>query len=778
MIRVLILFSFVMLLARLQAQPTQTIRGSVVDHVSNTPVGFASVELLSQGKPINVTADSAGNFVFVNIPVGRYNIQATGAGYEPSLIRDVVVGSAKETFVLIGLEQKVARLGEVVVRSRINKDQPPHSMATVSARVLGVEQAKRFAGGFDDPARLASSFAGVASNTDVNGIIIRGNAPKFVQWKMEGVEIPTPNHFGDLKVFGGGTLTALSSQMLANSGFFTGAFPAEYNNALSGVFDIAMRNGNNQKKENTFQAGIIGIDASSEGPFKKGGQSSYLFNYRYSTLALLAPLLPENANSIKYQDLSFKLNFPTSKAGIFTVWGMALIDKAASKAVMDSLKWEYKKDRNEDDIKQYTLAVGASHFYFLKHNAYIKTTLAATGSKVDWNTQRLDSRLDLAPFSKIGNSNLNVVLSSFINKKFGSGFSNRTGITVTGMKYNLFLNNSITPGSLPVEIVNAKGYSTLVSAYTSSSLALGSRLKVNIGVNGQLFTLNNHYTVEPRLGIRRQINETQSIGVAYGLHSRLEQLNFYLNNSLQTGQKAVNKNLDFTKAHHFVLSYDWKINEFVRLKIEPYFQQLFNVPVIPDSSFSFLNLQGDWFLAEKMENRGVGRNYGVDITLEKYLSKGYYYLLTASVFNAEYRGGDNLWRRTRYNRSYVFNALFGKEWQTGKARQNVLSLNARATYQGGSRYSPVNEALSYAAKDILYDEKNAFSMQVTPSLNIHFTASYKINRKKTSREFALKILNLTNQSDFYGFKYNSRTNRIEKDLSSVIIPNLSYKIEF
>ncbi|MFY9464406.1 MAG: carboxypeptidase-like regulatory domain-containing protein [Sediminibacterium sp.] len=289
MIRVLILFSFVMLLARLQAQPTQTIRGSVVDHVSNTPVGFASVELLSQGKPVNVTADSAGNFVFVNISVGRYNLQATGTGYEPSFIRDVVVSSAKETFVLIGLEQKAARLSEVVVRSRINKDQPPHSMATVSARVLGVEQAKRYAGGFDDPARLASSFAGVASNTEENGIIIRGNAPKFVQWKMEGVEIPSPNHFGDLKVFGGGTLTALSSQMLANSGFFTGAFPAEYNNALSGVFDISMRNGNNQKKENTFQAGIIGIDASSEGPFKKGRQSSYLFNYRYSTLALLAP---------------------------------------------------------------------------------------------------------------------------------------------------------------------------------------------------------------------------------------------------------------------------------------------------------------------------------------------------------------------------------------------------------------------------------------------------------------------------------------------------------
>ncbi len=776
MLRLYFISILLILATPIHAQLFQTIRGNIVDNASNTPVSFATVEVLHKKPSIVTASDSLGNFT-LKVPVGRYDLQVSRTGYAPVIIREILAGSAKETFVSIGLNQHITALHETTVKPDINKAKPLNPMATVSARMFSVEETKRYAGGYDDPARLASSFAGVAGNTDANGIIIRGNAPKFVQWKMEGIEIPSPNHFEDLKTFGGGTLTALSSQMLSNSDFYTGAFPAEYSNALSGVFDLSMKKGNNQKRENTFQIGIIGIDAASEGPFKKGGRSSYLFNYRYSTLSLLAPLLPENANSLKYQDLSFKLNFPTLKAGIFSIWGFGLIDGAGAKAKADSLEWIYKNDRNEDAIKQYTSASGINHVYFLRHNAFIKTTLAATFNKLEWNTKRLDNQKDLQPFSQIDNTNWNFVLSSLINKKFNAFHTNKTGITVTGMKYRLYLNNSIN-NSTPQDIINTSGRSVLISAYTSSSINLTNRLKINMGVNGQIFTLNNHYTIEPRIGARQQLNSRQSLGFAYGLHSRLERLNFYFNNSQQTGEKAVNKNLDFTKAHHFVFSYDYKISDVVHLVIEPYFQQLFNVPVIADSSFSLLNLQGDWFFAHTLQNTGYGRNYGIDITIEKSLSQGYYCLFTASVFQAKYKGGDNIWRDTRYNRNYVFNFLAGKEWQTGKFKQNLASLNARITYQGGNRYSPPNPTASHLAGDIVYDEQNAFVMQVSPSLNVHFTGSYRINKKNASHEFALKILNATAQPDFYGYKYNLINKTIDKDVSSVIIPNLSYKIEF
>jgi hypothetical protein len=762
----------------LSAQPTQTIRGAVIDEASNTAIAFATVAVRNTTPAMGTTTDSLGHFALSGVPVGRYDVQVTYIGYEPSIVREVTVVSGKQTFLTIYLKENPTLLKELVVKPRINKELPLNTMATLSAKMLSVEEAKRYAGGFDDPARLATSMAGVAGNTGDNGIIVRGNAPKFLQWKMEGVEIPSPNHFGDLNYLGGGVLTALSSQMLANSDFFTGAFPAEYNNALSGVFDMAMRTGNNQKRETTVQLGIVGLENASEGPFKKGGRASYLYNYRYSTLALLTPLLPEGAGSIRYQDLSFKLNFPTRKAGIFSVWGLGFLDGARSQPKKDPAEWKYADDDQNDVIEQATGVAGISHKYFFSNNAFWKTTLAATVNDVDWTSQKMNSQLELRPYSKITNTNWNFFLSSYFNKKYSARHTHRTGILLNNMRYDILLNKAFTPGQVPQEVVNANGQSTLISGYSSSSVRLTPRLLMNIGINAQVFTLNNHYTIEPRLGLRQQLTEKHSIGLAYGLHSRLEKLNYYFNNSLSTGEKAVNKNLDFSKAHHWALSYDWNVTDLIHVRIEPYYQRLFSIPVIRDSSFSFINLQSDLFFGEKLQNTGTGRNYGVDVTLEKYVSNGFYYLFSGALFRAEYKGGDGIWRNTRFNRSYVFNFLAGKEWQIGQSHQNTFSLNARLSYQGGNRYSPVDENASTVRKEVVYDESDAFSVQSPPLFNVHFTAIYKINKRKRSSEIALKILNLTRQPDFRGHLYNRLNNTVDEELPALMIPNLSYKIEF
>lgn len=762
----------------LSAQPSQTIRGVVQDQASKESLPFATIVLLNTQPVLGTAADSAGNFFLPNVPVGRYDIQISLSGYQPSLLREVAVISAKQTVLNVVLQENTTSLDEVVIKPNVNKEQPLNNMAMVGARMLSVEEAQRYAGGFDDPARLASAFAGVSANSGVNGIIVRGNAPKFAQWRMEGVEIPNPNHFGDLKAFGGGILTGLSSQMLANSDFFTGAFPAEYNNALSGIFDIQLRTGNTGKKERTFQVGLIGIDYAEEGAFKKGGRASYSFNYRNSTLALLKPLLPENANSIRYQDFSFKMNFPTRKAGVFSLWGIGLSDGAGAKPKEDSLKWVYEDDRQKDDIQQNSGAAGFNHTYFFKRNAYLKTTLAATGVGTDWQSQAFNSTMELKPFSQIVYNNWNYVLSSFLNNKINSRHQNKTGFTVTQLNYSMRLRKAPVLGAEELEIVNNRGTSFLYAAYTNSSFKLSPRLTLNAGLNAQFLSFNQRYTIEPRISVRQLIGSKHSVGAAYGLHSRMEYLNYYYNNSLSTGEKAVNKNLDFTKAHHFVLSYDLSVTKTLHLRVEPYYQFLFAVPVMPNTSFSLINLQSDWFFAEKLENTGEGKNYGVDVTLEKYMSKGYYYLFSGSLFDATYKGGDGVWRNSRYNRNYVINFLIGKEWLVGKNKQNVFSINTRISYRGGDRYSPVDEIQTQLQKQVVYDETRAYTQSSDPVLTAHFSISYKRNKLKSSREIALKILNLTGVSDFYGYKYNYRTGGIEPDEAVVVLPNLSYKIQF
>lgn len=192
-------------------QSVQTIRGTVTDEASNAPVALATVTLLNTHPVLGSVTDSLGNFIISNVPVGRYDLQVSYTGYTPVRIRELLLSSAKETFVSVLIKQSITSLDTIVVKQKLSKEKPLNSMATVSARMLSVEEAKRYAGGVDDPARLASSFAGVASNVGNNGIVVRGNAPKFLQWKMEGIEIPNPNHFADLDAFGGGGISALSS---------------------------------------------------------------------------------------------------------------------------------------------------------------------------------------------------------------------------------------------------------------------------------------------------------------------------------------------------------------------------------------------------------------------------------------------------------------------------------------------------------------------------------------------------------------------------------------
>lgn len=757
-------------------QPTQTIRGTVIDNSSNAPISSANVIITSLSK--GAITDSAGNFVLKNIPVGRYDIQVSFIGYEAAILREIVVSSGKETFLNISLKETAKSLTEVVVRPKTNKQMPLNSSATVSTKMLSVEEAKRYAGGFDDPARLVSAFAGVSSNVNNNSIVVRGNSPKALQWKLEGVEIANPNHFADLAAFGGGGITALSSQLLANSDFFTGAFPAEYNNALSGVFDIFMRRGNNTKHEHTFQLGLTGIDFASEGPFKKGDKSSYLFNYRYSTLALLKSLVPENGEDVKYQDLSFKLNFPTKKSGTFSVWGIGLIDKSGQKVKENSNDWKYDSDKERQDVKQYMGAAGIGHKIFFTKKSYLKTTLATTMSGIDMMTDRMNNTAQLLPQNRINNKTLNVVLSSFVNTKFNARHTNKTGFTATAMMYDILLKNSSQQGQPISTLVDENGSSCLLSAFSNSTFNLSDRFTLNGGINFQLFALNHNYTIEPRVGMKYQLDPSQTISFAYGLHSRLERLNYYFTKNSLYGTAPVNKNMDFTKAHHLVLGYDLNISEHVHLKAEAYFQQLFNVPVIKDSSFSFLNLHNDWFFNGKLQNTGKGRNYGLDISLDKYMSKGYYYILTASLFNSEYRGGDNVWRNTQYNRNYAFNFLFGKEWQFGKTKQKVFGLNARLSYQGGDRYSPIDNTASVATQEAVFDEKKAFSKQLPSSFTSHFTISYKINRPKVTHEIAFKMLNATAFEEFYGFRYNYKTSKVDEYRESIVIPNISYRIEF
>ncbi len=776
-------FFYILLLLALpltaQAQDiTQTLRGTIYDQSTHEPLMGATVVVMHSNPAIGSTTDEAGSFSLLNLPLGRVSLEISYIGYETRIIPEVMITSAKEVVLNISLKEAIAELEGVEVVAGIRKEKALNTMATVSARTFSVEETQRYAGGLSDPARLASAFAGVSTgNLQDNSIIVRGNAPQGVQWRLEGVEIPSPQHFSGGNVIGGGLVTLFSNQVIGNSDFLTGAFPAEYGNALAAVFDVKMRTGNSSLHEHTAQVGILGIDFASEGPFSRSKGSSYLFNYRYSTLGLLNDLKINNTGQlIKYQDLSFKLNFPTEKAGTFSLWGIGGIDNTHKDPLRTPADWNTDIDRVNNNWDTYVGTIGLRHQITAGERSFVESHIAFSGTDDLITTDYLsDDASVLSPDSYLKKQNGILTLATSLTHKLSSLATLKAGITHKQLfyNYNLSAAQNYVPNTYG-RIVNSSGNTDFTEVYGQVKYQLSPSFLVNVGLHTNYFGLNKKLSVESRAGLAWKMSKLHSLSFGYGKHSQLEDLNIYM---IEVGGVAVNKDLKPSEAHHFVLGYDWQVTDKLRFKTEAYYQYLYNIPGEEGSSYSLINLRRALYLNKQLVNNIKGRNYGIDLTLERFLGDNYYYLITGSIFKSVYKAGDNVWRNTRYNKGFVLNALFGKEFYFANNRK-ILDVNARVSVTGGERYSPILESQSLAAKRVIYDESRAFSEQFRTLTYVDLTVNYRINHRKSSSVFSLQMKNILGAPIYIEHNYNYQTNQIELSKATLVVPNISYKIEF
>jgi len=758
---------------------SQIVRGKVYDSETYISLPGANIILITSGPFVGTTTDNDGNFSLEKVPVGRVTLQISYIGYETYLVQNLLVSTGKEIVLNIPLKESYTNLKEVVIKPENEKDKALNTMATLSAKTFSVEDAQRYAGGMDDPSRLAGSFAGVSPSTvENNEIVIRGNAAKGILWRVEGVEVPAPNHLAGL-FSGGGVNTMFNSNMLSNSDFFTGGFPAEYGNALSGVFDINLRNGNNIKREYAFQIGTYGIDFTAEGPFINEKAPSYLINYRYSTYGLLQDLLPQVTGLPTYSDLSFKLSFPSKNAGVFSLWSINGIGSIKYINDKDTSKWETNYDSYNYDIHYNLTASGISHRKTIGKNSYLFSTVSFSATEYINNNTYFRPDLSEIPVSNQNEKDYKTGISGFLNHKFSNRHTNRTGFTVNRLQYNYNVAANIDPAFIDTSgfLVNKNGAAYQYQLYSQSKYKLTRHMDFNMGVHFILLNTNGNINIEPRIGINRRLSAKSMVSFAYGKYSKIEPLRIYLMEvKTNNGFETLNEDLGLTKAHHFILGYDFKVSENIHLRIEPYYQRLYDVPVIEDSSFSMINFNNEMYFSSELTNKGSGTNIGLDITCERNMKEGYYYLLTASFFNSSYVGGDAVERSTRYNQNIVLNLLGGKEWQTKK--DNTLSLNAKFTILGGRRYAPVDMERSLNAQFVVYDNTRIFEYQVPTNYYVDISMNYTVNKPKTSHSLILQIKNLLMQKEFLGHAYNFRTKTIDPYQLSIMFPYLSYKIFF
>ena len=764
--------------AHAQSTLTQTVRGTIKDSEVGIPLIGATIIIEGIDPIMGTTSDLDGNFRLENVPVGRYNFKVTYVGYEPYTFTEVLVVSGREVVLEIGLKAASTALGEVVVRANTNKDRPVNSMASLSARTFSVEEASRYAGGLDDPARLAAVFAGVATTqTTNNAIIIRGNSPRGVLWRVEGVDVPATFHFPNVDFVGGGGYTVFSSQMLRNSDFYTGAFPAEYGNAFSGVFDVKLRTGNTEKREYTVGVGIQGLDFAAEGPFVKGENATYLFNYRYGTLGLMGKMM-NFPNLPTFQDFTFKLDFPTQKAGTFTLWGMGADDINNKDAKDDPAEWVTSIDYMTQRYKNRFGAMGLSHRIVIGRNTYLNTILSVDGMSSFYDKREYSYDMRMLPVLYSNSTEGKYTFRSTINHRFSPRVSSRTGVTVN----SLFFDNTLKlaffdqPDELSIFVDN-KGTALSTQAFTQFKIDILPNLSTNIGVHSMYLNLNEKATIEPRAGINWAFTNKDELSMAYGLHSQMEELRTYFSEVENNGIRELqNKNLDFMRSHHFVVGYTRRINDVARIIVEPYYQMLENVPVYPNSSFSIINVTNNWAIDRKLENTGTGKNYGIDFTLERFLKDGYYYLFTATIFDSKYTGGDGKQYNTVYNRGHVINLLAGKEWMI--RGNNILGVSAKVTYMGGFRYTPVLYEESIAARYALPDHSRAYESQFPSTTGVDLSITYKVNKANHTGTWYFMIKNALMQPDYSEPFYSRMKNDVIVDEMKMPFPSLGYKIEF
>src|SRR5687767_9165745 len=684
---------------QLQAQHnTQTVKGVVIDKASEKPLAGVSVTVA--GLSMGVTTDSSGSYRLANVPVGRQKIAFSSVGFKSVSIPEILITIGKEVILDVSLEESIRTLNEVsVLAPRAKKGMAVNEFAGSSARSFSMDEVTRYAGGRNDPARLAGNFAGVATTNDSrNDIVVRGNAPTAVLWRMEGIPIPNPNHFSTLGTTGG-PVSALNTNALKNSDFYTGAFPAEYGNASGAVFDISLRSGNKDKVENTLQLNMFsGLEAMIEGPLsKKKNGASFLVGYRYS-FAQIGQSLGFNVGTEavpKYQDIIFNINFANSKAGRFGIFGMGGISSIDFiGADIDSADLFANKD--EDTYFRSRIGViGLKHTIDVGRNSYIRTVLSYSYTNNEGNIYRYyDSLAERQHVAEQSTDNTGLRFSSYINSKLNTRFTLRGGFVAEqlGLKTKL----ETREGRPDWETIrDYDGSSWLLQPYIQGKYRFTEKLSLNAGVHGMYYSFNEASAVEPRASLSYAIANNKTITLSYGLHSQLQPAPVYLyQEKLPNGSyDQSNRDLGFTKAHHYIIGYDWSFTRDWRLKAEAYHQTIFDAPVEKQpSGFSVLNSGADFTFPEKsgLVNNGTGTNTGVELTIEKFFSKGFYLLTTASVFDSKYKGSDGVERNSTFNNGHVLNVLAGREWKMGRSGNNAFTVDIKLTYSGGRYYTPVD----------------------------------------------------------------------------------------
>lgn len=777
---------------------TCTISGSVRDQITDEPLPGANILLIGSSPVIGTVTNENGRFELNSIPVGVVSLKISFVGYKTVEVTNRELRPGKTLILDIHMDEMVITGDEVEIVGSIDKRGSINTLTSASSRTFTVDETRRYAGSRGDVARMASNFAGVQVASDSrNDIVIRGNSPSGLQWRLEGMEIPNPNHYG---AFGttGGPVSILNNNQLQNSDFLTSAFPAEYGNSLSGVFDLRLKNGNPNTYEFMGMVGFNGFELGAEGPFSSKSDASFIGNYRYSTMEIFELIGMDFGTGTavpKYQDFSFKVNLPTKKAGTFSLYGMGgkseieFLDSERDTNDVDFYGGEGWDMKTGSDL----LVTGINHSISINKTAVVKTGLSYTYHHFFVNQDSIAPETkEIVPYYYSNFKENRIQFSSYLRKRVNLKNNFQVGFVINHYVNNLHDSIFDTDYNQFVTLTSYKGNSNLIRPYLSWQYKATDRLTFNVGVDYMYYTFNSTSSIEPRAGINYQTGANTKLSLAYGLHSQILPATTYNGESYmgQGNYIKMNKDLALQKSHHFVLGYDWNISQFVRLKSEVYYQYLFDVAVNghEKDSYSLLNQGADFYVwnPDTLKSTGTGTNYGLELTAEHFLNNGFYFLATGSLFESKYKGSDGIERNTAFNSNFVTNFLAGKEWLLHKnstnpkftSKKRVIGADIKINWAGGRRYTPIDVEQSKVEHQPVYIEEETFEHKFPDYFRTDIKVFFKHGGKKSNYEMGIDVQNIFNTQNIYSQNFNTSTGEIyyTYQLGVMVIPY--FRIEF
>lgn len=788
-----LLFMFVCSISLAQ---TGTIKGQIIDKQSEIPLAGATIELLNSTTPTGTSSDFEGYFTLPNIPLGRQSIRISYVGYETITIPNIVVTSGKDAVVNISLQESFDQLDAVILTSKTNKDRAVNKLATVSARQFSLEEVNRFSGGRSDVGRLAANFAGVSAPDDSrNDIVVRGNSPTGLLWRLEGVPIPSPNHFSTAGTTGG-PVSALNTNMLKNSDFLTSAFPAEYGNALGGVLDLGFRKGNIDDYEFTAQVGAFtGVEAMAEGPLGKK-QGSFLVAARYSLVGLLGVGAGGTSATPNYSDISFNLDFGSGKLGRLSLFG--IIGDSDIEFLGDDIDEDdlFSAEDENSFVNSGFGVIGLNHKVPINDNSYLKSTLAISTSSNTFDSDRIIDKDTpeerIIRYTEVDDTENRFTISSLFNTKLSRKATLRIGALYEQFGVESKLRDRLeqpdNDGDGDPDLFTFRDIDDsfgLFQPYIQGQFRLTEKVTLNTGLHAQYSTLSEQFVLEPRAAISYRIAPKHRLSFGYGIHHQNVPLPIlFLNESIGDDIVQTNRELDFTRSAHYVLGYDINLGKNWRAKFEAYYQDISDAAVEAfPSSYSTLTEGADFGFENdrvSLTNNGAGFNQGIEVTIEKFFSEGYYGLLTTSIFESKYEGSDGIERNTPFNNGYVLNLLAGREFNIGKEKKNTLFFDTRVTFSGGRYFTPVDLEASRDAGFEVLQEDLAFSQQQDDYFRWDFKFGIKLNntKKNQSHQFYVDLQNVTNNENIFTSRYNRLTNNVDEVNQIGFFPDLGYRFQF